>query len=97
MLEAGDAGPQVTGREAGGGVDGAGEEALAERAVGDEADAELVEDGDDVVFTVEYSVRNAASAVYSLLGLEREPPPVYKGQYDPRVLFKAFKGLHDLS
>jgi oleate hydratase len=51
---------------------------------------------DDVVFTVEYSIRSAPMAVYKLLGLKREPPPVYKGQYDPRVLFKAFATLHDV-
>ena len=51
---------------------------------------------DDVVFTVEYSVRSAQTAVYALLGLKREPPPVYKGEFDPRVLYKAFMALHDL-
>jgi len=51
----------------------------------------------DVVFTVEYSIRSAATAVYSLFELEREPPAVYKGQYDPRVLFKAFKTLHEMT
>jgi oleate hydratase len=51
---------------------------------------------DDVVFTVEYSIRSAQTAVYTLLGLKREPPAVYKGQYDPRVLYKAFTTLHDL-
>jgi oleate hydratase len=51
---------------------------------------------DDVVFTVEYSIRSAQTAVYSLLGLKREPPAVYKGQYDPRVLYRAFTTLHDL-
>ncbi len=50
---------------------------------------------DDVVFTVEYSVRSAQTAVYRLLGLDRKPPPVYKGNYDPRVLLKAFLALHD--
>lgn len=50
---------------------------------------------DDVVFTVEYSIRTAQTAVYSLLGLNRTPPPVYKGHYDPRVLLKTFKALHD--
>ena len=49
------------------------------------------------VFTVEYSIRTAATAVYSLLQLDREPPPVYKGQYDPRVLFRAFKTLHQMA
>ena len=49
---------------------------------------------DDVVFTVEYSVRSAQIAVYSLLKLEKRPSPFYKGQYDPRVLFEALKTLH---
>lgn len=52
---------------------------------------------DDVVFTVEYSIRSAATAVYRLLELERDPPAVYKGQYDPRVLYKAFKTLHEMT
>ncbi len=52
---------------------------------------------DDVVFTVEYSIRSAATAVYRLLELDREPPAVYKGQYDPRVLLKAFKTLHEMT
>ena len=51
---------------------------------------------DDVVFTVEYSIRSAQTAVYTLLGLDRKPPAVYKGQYDPRVLYKAFTTLHDM-
>jgi oleate hydratase len=51
---------------------------------------------DDVVFTVEYSIRSAAIAVYSLLGLNRKPPAVYKGSHDPRVLLKAFQTLHNI-
>ncbi len=51
---------------------------------------------DDVVFTVEYSIRSAQTAVHLLPGLQREPPPVYKGTFDPRVLFKAFMALHDM-
>ncbi|ADW71367.1 oleate hydratase [Granulicella tundricola] len=49
---------------------------------------------DDVVFTVEYSVRSAQTAVYGLLGIDRKPHPVYKGNHDPRVLLKAFLTLH---
>jgi oleate hydratase len=49
----------------------------------------------DVVFTVEYSIRSAQTAVYTLLGLKREPPPVYQGEFDPRVLFSAYRALHD--
>jgi oleate hydratase len=51
---------------------------------------------DDVVFTVEYSIRSAQTAVYSLLGLDRKVPPVYKGQFDPRVLLEAFLALHEI-
>ena len=51
---------------------------------------------DDVVFTVEYSIRSAQTAVYSLLKLNCEPPAVYKGKFDPRVLFRAFLALHDI-
>ena len=48
----------------------------------------------DVVFTVEYSVRSAQTAVYTLLGLDRSAPAVYKGQYDPRVVYGAASALH---
>ncbi len=51
---------------------------------------------DDVVFTVEYSVRSAQTAVYSLLDLKRTPPAMYKGKYHPRVVLEAFKTLHNL-
>ena len=51
---------------------------------------------DDVVFTVEYSIRSAQIAVYSLLGLKKEPPSVYKGQLNPRVLLEAFMALHEI-
>jgi len=50
---------------------------------------------EDVVFTVEYSIRSAQTAVYSLLGLDRTPPPVYRGQDNLRVLLKAVETLHD--
>lgn len=49
---------------------------------------------DDVVFTVEYSVRSAQTAVFGLLDLDRKVSPFYKGQHDPRVLFDALKMLH---
>jgi len=51
---------------------------------------------DDVVFTVEYSIRSAQTAVYALLGLNLEPPAVYQGKFDPRVLYRAFRALHDV-
>jgi oleate hydratase len=48
---------------------------------------------DDVVFTVEYSVRAAQMAVYQMFNVDKEPPAMYKGQYDPRVLFNAVKTM----
>jgi oleate hydratase len=49
----------------------------------------------DVVFTIEYSVRSAQDAVYALLELGLAAPEVYKGQHDPRVVYKAFSTLRD--
>ncbi|WP_411103109.1 oleate hydratase [Streptomyces sp. cmx-4-9] len=49
---------------------------------------------DDVVFTVEYSVRTAWTAVATLLGLDRQPPPVFKGRHDPKVLVEALHTMH---
>ena len=55
---------------------------------------QFVELPDDVVFTVEYSVRSAMVAVYALLGLKRRAPEVYKGQFNPANLLKAFETLN---
>ncbi|MFB7718976.1 oleate hydratase [Nocardia sp. NPDC056100] len=49
---------------------------------------------DDVVFTVEYSVRTAQTAVATLLGLKTQPQPVYKGNHDPKVLVEALETMH---
>ncbi len=48
---------------------------------------------DDVVFTVEYSVRSAQIAVYTLLKLDKKVSPLYKGQYDPHVLVDSIKTM----
>ena len=48
---------------------------------------------DDVVFTVEYSVRTAQTAVYTLLGLDKKPTPMYHGDHYLPVLFDAAKAL----
>ncbi|MBS1971611.1 MAG: oleate hydratase [Bdellovibrionales bacterium] len=48
---------------------------------------------EDVVFTVEYSVRSAQTAVFSLLQLECEPVPVYDGARDFHVLFESMKTM----
>jgi oleate hydratase len=42
---------------------------------------------DDVVFTVEYSIRSAQTAVYTL-------PGIYKGSHELRILMKALRALH---
>ncbi|MGW3126378.1 oleate hydratase [Streptomyces sp. NPDC001123] len=49
---------------------------------------------DDVVFTVEYSVRTAWTAVSRLLHLDKQPPAVYKGHHDPHVLAAALETMH---
>lgn len=57
---------------------------------------QFCEQADDVVFTVEYSIRSAMTAVYTLLNLDRKPPAVFKGQLKPQNLYKAFRALHDM-
>ena len=47
----------------------------------------------DCVFTVEYSVRSAIMAVYTLLGLEKSVPEIYPSQYDIRALAAATKAM----
>lgn len=57
--------------------------------------SQFVEVPEDVVFTVEYSVRAAQMAVYQLLGVQREVPPVSHHDQSLKVkmdaLVKAFK------
>ena len=48
---------------------------------------------DDVVFTVEYSVRSAQMAVYKLLKIDKEPPPLYQGQRDLLVFIDAIETM----
>lgn len=48
---------------------------------------------DDVVFTVEYSVRTAQTAVYGLLELDKQPTLIYKGDHHVDVLFNAMKTM----
>jgi oleate hydratase len=55
---------------------------------------QFVEVPQDCVFTVEYSVRTAQTAVFSLLGLDRQVSPVYEGIHDLHVLLEAFKAIN---
>ena len=54
---------------------------------------QFCEIADDVVFTVEYSVRSAQIAVYSLLHLDKSVSPIYRGYLDPRVLFDSLRTM----
>lgn len=47
----------------------------------------------DIVFTVEYSVRSAQIAVYKLLNLDKKVTPIYRWYHNPKVLFNATKTL----
>jgi oleate hydratase len=51
--------------------------------------SQFVEIPEDVVFTVEYSVRAAQMAVYELLGINRQIPPVTPHDKSLRVQFEA--------
>ena len=51
--------------------------------------SQFVEIADDVVFTVEYSVRAAQMAVYQLLGIDRQIPPITPHDKSLRTQFEA--------
>jgi oleate hydratase len=51
--------------------------------------SQFVEIPDDVVFTVEYSVRAAQIAVYELMGVDRKVPPVTPHDKELGVEFEA--------
>jgi oleate hydratase len=57
--------------------------------------SQFVEIPDDVVFTVEYSIRVAQMAVYELLGIDREIPPILHHDESIKVkldaVVKAFR------
>ncbi|KAI9847347.1 MAG: hypothetical protein M1838_000931 [Thelocarpon superellum] len=46
---------------------------------------------EDTVFTVEYSVRSAMIAVFNLMSLSKTPPPIYKGDHDIEVIYRALE------
>ena len=55
---------------------------------------QYIEIPENVVFTVEYSVRGAMHGVYGLLGLKYGIPPIYHGIADPKV---AIAGLRTVT
>jgi len=54
---------------------------------------QFVELPHDCVFTVEYSVRTAQTAVFGLFGVEREVSPLYRGDHDIGVLMDALQAI----
>jgi oleate hydratase len=54
---------------------------------------QFVEIPEDVVFTVEYSVRGAMHAVYELFGVDREIPPIYHALTDPKAAYHALRAI----
>lgn len=48
---------------------------------------------EDTVFTVEYSIRSAQTAVYGLCAPGRAATPLYRGWRDPRVVLAALRVL----
>jgi oleate hydratase len=51
--------------------------------------SQFVEIPEDVVFTVEYSVRAAQMAVYQLLGIDKDIPPILHHDKSVKVSFDA--------
>ena len=56
---------------------------------------QFVETKNDVVFTVESSVRTGRTAVYKLLNSNKQVPDIAGAQYDIRHILKATKALND--
>ena len=56
---------------------------------------QFVETNNDVVFTMESSVRTGRIAVYTLLNLNKQVPDINPLQYDIRHILKAAKTLND--
>ncbi len=56
---------------------------------------QFVETHNDVVFTLESSVRTARTGVYSLLDIKKQVPDIYPGQYDIRRLLRATRTLNN--
>jgi oleate hydratase len=56
---------------------------------------QFVETANDVVFTMESSVRTARVAVYTLLGLPKQVPDLSPTQYDIRSLLRGARALNN--
>ncbi|MBN9063941.1 MAG: oleate hydratase [Rhizobiales bacterium 65-9] len=56
---------------------------------------QFVETANDIIFTMDSSVRTARIAVYTLLGLRKQTPDISPTQYDIRTLLKAARTLNN--
>jgi oleate hydratase len=54
---------------------------------------QFVEQPDDVVFTMEYSVRTGQTAAFKLGNINKEPNPFYHGSRDLRVVWEAARAM----
>ncbi|OHT19136.1 oleate hydratase [Edaphosphingomonas haloaromaticamans] len=56
---------------------------------------QFVETSNDIIFTMDSSIRTARIAVYTLLGLPKQVPDISPTQYDIRSLLKAARALNN--
>ena len=56
---------------------------------------QFVETSNDIIFTMDSSIRTARVAVYTLLGLHKQVPDISPTQYDIRSLLKAMRTLNN--
>jgi oleate hydratase len=54
---------------------------------------QFVEIPEDSVFPLEYSVRAAQTAVFKMMGMQKQPKDIYKGDQNLKTLTKALKAL----
>jgi oleate hydratase len=56
---------------------------------------QFVETSNDIIFTMDSSIRTARVGVYKLLGLRKQVPDISPVQYDIRTLLKAARTLNN--
>lgn len=56
---------------------------------------QFVETSNDIIFTMDSSIRTARVGVYTLLGLRKKVPDISPVQYDIRTLLKAARALNN--
>lgn len=56
---------------------------------------QFVETSNDIIFTMDSSIRTARVGVYTLLGLRKKVPDISPTQYDIRTLLKAARAINN--